>query len=232
MQIRKTITKLLVLIQICLYITFLYIDIFNTKFHYLSTKFKYLSIIICFLITLIHQKKNNPKDLILLRLGLFFTVIADLFLLVYNYPAIGVSIFCIVQIFYTIRYNFTKEIKALKIRIIIVFAIFVIYIILNIFIFQEKLEIIIPITLLYFILIFLNTIKSIINLKSKKLENYLIACGMILFILCDINVGLYNITEYMSIGLPKFLEDFSSIAMWLFYLPSQVLLSISYKSLE
>lgn len=47
--------------------------------------------------------------------------------------------------------------------------------------------------------------------------------------MCDVNVALYNIIGFISLTgkFINLLYDISSISMWLFYLPSQVLLSLS-----
>ncbi len=53
----------------------------------------------------------------------------------------------------------------------------------------------------------------------------MILIGMTLFLLCDINVGLYNILGYM--GKVDVFYNISFVSMWLFYLPSQILLALS-----
>src|SRR5699024_1089336 len=60
-------------------------------------------------------------------------------------------------------------------------------------------------------------------------NKHMIAWGMIFFLLCDINVGLANVQKVISIspGLLKRFLDSSYLLIWLFYLPSQVLLTLS-----
>lgn len=57
----------------------------------------------------------------------------------------------------------------------------------------------------------------------------MIAIGMVLFLFCDINVLLYNLMGMISSSSEfiKQLYNISSVSMWLFYLPSQILLSLS-----
>jgi len=53
--------------------------------------------------------------------------------------------------------------------------------------------------------------------------------GMILFFLCDIQVGLYNLSLYLS-NESKVLDvlvQISGIGMWACYLPGQVAISMS-----
>ena len=57
-------------------------------------------------------------------------------------------------------------------------------------------------------------------------RNILFFIGLILFLCCDLCVGLFNFSE-VGITLPAALEKVIAPAMWLFYLPSQVLITIS-----
>jgi hypothetical protein len=52
---------------------------------------------------------------------------------------------------------------------------------------------------------------------------------MVLFLLCDLNVGVFNLTGFVSVNSSWFhnLYAISAIAMWLFYLPAQVFISLS-----
>ena len=51
----------------------------------------------------------------------------------------------------------------------------------------------------------------------------LFALGLTLFVGCDVCVGIFNLPGL----LPDALYQFSRIGMWLFYLPSQVLIALS-----
>ncbi len=78
---------------------------------------------------------------------------------------------------------------------------------------------------LYFLNLCLNTVEAWI-LKLKAPQDPLLsrfAWGLLLFVCCDVCVGLWNI----SIFLPAPLAEFSRVGMWLFYLPSQVLIVLS-----
>ena len=46
--------------------------------------------------------------------------------------------------------------------------------------------------------------------------------GLLLFVGCDLCVGLHNLA-----GIPAPLAAFARVGMWLFYLPSQVLITLS-----
>ncbi|NLJ91134.1 MAG: hypothetical protein GX323_09575 [Clostridiales bacterium] len=94
----------------------------------------------------------------------------------------------------------------------------------------------------YFVSLLLNALDAIrISKKSDTLQVRIFAIGLVLFILCDINVALFNIARfYLSssndilLGMSRISHDninviyqLSFLAMWFFYLPSQVLISLS-----
>ena len=91
-------------------------------------------------------------------------------------------------------------------------------------------------TVFYFISIVTNVIRALFEAykaKVKQLINrknsILFAAGMVLFLLCDINVGLFNLTDFISISKQNYqlLYKVSSILMWTFYAPAQVLIALS-----
>ncbi len=180
---------------------------------------KFIVIVFCFLITILCKKPLNKLDLQLLRLGMFFTVMADLFMILLDYNTIGVALFCIVQITYIARYDidrFGKIIKKLFIIFIIIFSIYIVLVFLN-----NNVDFLILLALFYSICICCSLYKSLRAMKEGRYprsNGELIVLGMILFVLCDINVALY----YMGI-----MEFLTSHLIWIFYLPSQFLLSIS-----
>ncbi|MCD7840176.1 MAG: hypothetical protein LUG46_06045, partial [Erysipelotrichaceae bacterium] len=72
--------------------------------------------------------------------------------------------------------------------------------------------------IIYFPQLLINTM---IAWKDYKNIGFIFTIGLTLFVCCDICVGLFNITD---IGL---VHEFTRIGMWLFYLPSQVLIVLS-----
>lgn len=161
-----------------------------------STYIKYLLIILCFLYSL--KGKNKY-----IKLGLFITVIADYFLLVtsHNYN-FGIFCFCVVQTIYMLMIN--KK-NSFIYRIIIYLAL---VLILPLFYEDRSLE-----TLLALYSILFLTINVFESFKVNKI----LFIGLGLFWLCDISVGLYNM------GI---LRNITAYTMWLFYGPSQILLTI------
>ena len=83
----------------------------------------------------------------------------------------------------------------------------------------------------YFVCISTNvfTAFSVAGMEPKSRGNLIYAIGMLLFLLCDINVGVFNLSGFISLPehLYELLYSASSILMWTFYAPAQVLIAIS-----
>ncbi|WP_408629709.1 lysoplasmalogenase family protein [Alkaliphilus flagellatus] len=223
---KKELFLKILLITICiLYILFLYIDIFNIQDFISSDILKYISIIFCFLITLIlGENCLDKKDISLLQTGLFITVFADLFLLILDYYILGITLFCFVQIIYYIRYKGYRDSFTIVRFIIIFLFIMAVYFTLNIFII--KIDFILAIAFFYSICLMTSTIEAIKAFKNNLYpypNNYMVLWGMIFFFLCDINVAISNLTREIFVPL----YNISILLIWFFYLPSQILLSIS-----
>lgn len=180
---------------------------------------KFIIIIICFLITIFCKRPLSKLDLQFLRLAMFFTVLADLFLVVMGLNTIGVTLFCIVQLIYIVRYDTRHFNDIAKILFIILIILTGLYVFLYHFIY--KFDIIILIALIYSVCIGLSLFKSLKAMEMKiypQINGELVVWGMALFLLCDINVAL----SYLGI-----IEELSQSLIWLFYIPSQILLSFS-----
>ena len=229
---RLKITKVLVVIIGIIYISFLYMDITNRDMYISSNKLKFISIILIFIISIIGRRNPfNYKDIYLLQAGLFITIFADLFLLILdNHYILGIILFSIVQILYSIRYDSKNTQSSIRKFIIVFILLSIIYIIANQFVMEVDLVLGIG---LYYAICLLTSVKKAINAYRHKLypspNRQMIVLGMILFLLCDINVALYNIIRFIrSTGrFTNLLYNVSFVSMWLFYLPSQVLLSLS-----
>ncbi len=211
-----------------LYILFLCSDISNTKIFLSSAVFKYISIILCFVITiLIGEDGLNKRDRLLLQIGFFITILGDLCLLIFDYYIPGVALFCLVQIIYYNRYKGGPNHRAsfVFVEFIAIFLLTVIiYYIVNLTLI--KIDFLFAIAFFYAVCLILSTVESIKTFKYKLYpcyNRYMIVIGMILFLLCDISVALFNISKEFNMTVYKM----SALSMWGFYLPSQFLLSIS-----
>ncbi len=166
--------------------------------------------------------KQSRLDSIFVVIALIFTFVSDTFLLYLGkYFELGVSTFIVVQIMYFLRLiystNFTKN------RIYVSIGIRVISFIICLIImpFIDMFNYLNIVTIFYFINLVMNFIDSMISTiilrhdKTRFITSLIFTIGLLLFIGCDINVGLSNL-----IGKGGRL-------IWSFYLPSQILIVLS-----
>lgn len=237
----RTNTKLMNLfigIELLIYVLFMYLDIFGPSLYMITNYLKFLSIIICvFYVTLSFPARDKNLDRWLLLMAIIFTLISDWFILIrdrYNY---GLITFIIVQYLYLIRIHFQNKkvtvvffMGKLLINIVIAGCILPILLLL-----QVQVDSLVLLSLFYFTSFFMNVLYGMYQYYLRKDKSFLFfLVGIFLFLLCDINVGVFNMTSYVSIDRNWFvaIEKFSVVGMWLFYLPSQVLISLSSLSKE
>jgi hypothetical protein len=183
-------------------------------------------------------RKYQHFETLILQAGLFFTLISDLFILILDYYFYGVLVFILVQQLYNLRLillqnerrDGAKKILLYGKRITIQVGLAAL-VCLVLLLAGVSLDSLLIASVFYFISIIFNTIAAVclaINDCIKR-SNLLFAVGMLLFLLCDINVGLFNLTGFIK--MPKeiysVIYSYSSILMWTFYAPSQVLIALS-----
>lgn len=191
--------KFFILIEFILYISFITLDLLNINSSYI----KYLSIVLCFVYSLTNHKKSRV-------ISSLFTMIADFFLLMLdNYYELGLISFIVVQMSYL--YFLGNSDKAYFNMFLYLRGLFIMMGIIILFILKQ-LSVLNILVIIYFINLVFNCIQAFI-LKQKTL-----ALGLLLFICCDICVGLHNINSAYTIA---------SFLMWVFYLPSQVLIVLA-----
>jgi hypothetical protein len=183
-------------------------------------------------------RKDQHIEAMILQAGLFFTLISDLFILILDYYFYGVVVFILVQQLYSIRLILLKYEKRDTTKKILLYGrrvtfqvVLAAIVCLVLLLASVSLDSLLIASVFYFISILFNTIAAFglaIN-DCKKRSNLLYAVGMLLFLLCDINVGLFNLTGFIK--MPKeiysVIYSYSSILMWTFYAPSQVLITLS-----
>lgn len=231
--IEIAITTAFLLTELIIYTVFMYLDISEKGTYIISNNLKLIGVILCFLFSLKwYSKGTNRKDLYILRGALLFTVISDLFILIIDYYTLGILTFCIVQLLYLIRLCRWRNQLGIKRSLWKylnrnLFAFGVLCILLS---FKMELELLVVLSILYFVSIILNVCDSVwiaYKLKTRKVITF--AFGMVLFLLCDINVLLFNLNGFVTINEVWFsrIYAFATIAMWMFYLPSQVVIALS-----
>lgn len=209
--VKNRLNSLLIIGIIVLYIAFLSLDIFSIPRSIHSRYLKYASIVLCLMLaSSFALQSRNKRDSNYVVLALIFTMMADTFLLFTHHQITGVFFFCLVQLIYLKRYNS----RFFKVGICFSVIAAIVHLLLP---FQP----LYVIAGLYALLIgscFLSTFHT----KLPKFNLYSARIGMFLFILCDIHVALYN---QLSTSFSYY--RFVTVAMWLFYLPSQFLLAMS-----
>lgn len=234
---RRIVLYIFIIAELMLYTGFMYIDITGMASYVFSGWLKFTGIILCFLYALlIRNQKEDKTDIFILRIALLFTVISDLFILMLDIYLIGLFTFCIVQALYLVRIRRWRNqsdlvtgsgiiIKAFGRNIAVTLGILAVLLV-----FKVKIEALVVVSCFYFISILFNVIDAVsIAFKSKIKRRILFAAGMVLFLLCDINVGIFNVSGFIDINGGWFttVYQFAAIAMWMFYLPAQTIIAIS-----
>lgn len=205
----------LLVLQAALYLYFLTADLFFVG-SYSSTLAKYLSILLCPAVAyLLSHGTADKRDSRLLIAALSLTCAADAFLLLLNRPIPGLIIFCIVHLVYIRRYRKRASISATAIAAFLIAGCFVANALLRAFPLTQALGCV-------YGLLLLSASLSGFSAPLPKISRRFIITGMILFLLCDIHVALFNALPPDNPYYP-----FAAFLMWFFYLPAQVLLALS-----
>jgi hypothetical protein len=175
-------------------------------------------VLFCFFVSLKRRENEVLSDVLLLRFAILLTVAADFMMIVAGSDKAGLVFFCAVQLVYTARYAGIKYAAKTFVLASAVFAASVLAFVRFMpgFFAEARLA------LFYAVCIISAVIGSFAACKKRPSRQKLVAfSGMALFLLCDINVALYNIFRGYKIYL------FFRVMIWVFYLPSQLLLSLS-----
>ena len=184
------------------------IDFIFDWFHYSIILIDFLFILINFIIDI----KLFKTEYVYIFIALMFTIVADLILVIIcEHLPIGVGFFILVQLGYLNFIHYEKN----KFRFITTIIITLIALLILI-IFRNDPNLNIYVSTLYGLLFISNTTFAII----KKLDKMFII-GLILFMLCDICVALDTLQFFND---PN---DFIFRLIWVFYMPSQILITFS-----
>jgi len=177
-------------------------------------------IALCFAIVLMCRKSAISRfDSNCLAFAMLFTLLADVFLVPIFIPVLGVAFFCVVQVLYCARYaTARRHLRILPAAVLPGVAAFI---------FTR--DALITIAAVYAAL-FLMSITFCVMMFAKKRysapNRHLMLAGMLLFMLCDICVAIFNSHMILDNVSPALIDGARS-AIWLFYVPGQVFLSIS-----
>lgn len=181
----------------------------------------YISIVLCFLFTLVLFAKNKSR--LLVCLALLFTLVADTFLILLEgaHKAAAMAVFNFAQIAYAVKIGFDSKREVNIVSAVVRVALIVFSELLAFVILKLEFDMLIFVTLSYFV----NIVLNVAFVFAAKPKNLLFIIGLILFLLCDINVGLPYLTDLFVIGADSLLQQYLNIHfnfIWFFYLPSQV----------
>jgi hypothetical protein len=186
------------------------------------TVLKYIGIVLSF----IYAHKKFPRDHIL-QIALAFTLLADTILTFDSVSVFGVLAFCFAQYFHIARF------AKIKPGAFVAWTTFVALLLM--FGWYHQIPDMYVLAFVYAISLSANIIlthrwwrKTKDNPDSTDREIVASTCamyGFILFLLCDTNVAI----SYLSVTgtLPIFVARYANFFAWLFYYPSQVLISNS-----
>ena len=178
------------------------------------------------LLSYFYARKKFPKDYIL-HIALLFTLLADTILTFDSISAFGVLAFCFAQYFHIARFAKVRP------KFFISWTFFML--LLLIFGWFNQIPDMYVLAFIYATSLLQNLIlthrwwkESKSNPAASDREIVASTCafaGFILFILCDLNVAV----SYLSVTavLPIALARYANFFAWLFYYPSQVLISNS-----
>lgn len=200
-----------------LYAAFLTLDLLNAGAGW-SKGLKYASILLCFAFA---RAEAADWDGRLVGTALGFTLAADWFLLVLDrWYLAGVCAFCVVQVLYLARIHrlLGGGLRGtLLLRSLLVLGAEGALVALGLW------EPLTAVSALYFIQLAVNALESL--RLGRRYAGF--ALGLWLFIGCDLCVGLRNLFAFLPGAGQGGLFAFARVGMWLFYLPSQVLIASS-----
>lgn len=211
-----------IIAEIILYIVFLTFDCASVDLSGAAAYVKFASILLCVAMSILIFIENKNLEALFIMLGLSFTLAADYCLIFTDRYIYGVISFIIVQVIYLNKLLWPKKLKYKIGFIVLIFMLWNIAMLLIKGIYV--LEPIAVLALLYIVTFLTNiAIAAVALYKKRTIENKIFLAALILFLMCDINVGLVNIdTAQLSFSLS--ISNVNYILIWFFYLPSQVLL--------
>lgn len=200
-----------ILTELIIYATYLVLDI-TDNMPQLSSLLKFLSICLCFFVVDTHMR--DIKRIMAL------TVAADFFLVLTNFYSAGIFLFLMVQMNY---YRFLTKTDCFPLQhfAAMVCTGSILSVMINFFVMPIDVNTFLAVT--YFSSLVLNAIIAI-RLSSLYNEYRYIAICLCLILCCDVHVGVTNV---FSSGI---WYSFGLIAMWLFYLPAQVIIAQLYST--
>ena len=200
---------------VIIYVSFLILDLFP-GFLPITTGLKYSGLVLCFLYVLKHSRRD-----VFLVLALGLTLIADGILIYNNVSVIGVSVFILVQATHFLRFSRIRAVSPLLMLLTSALVVAAGSL-------RSEIPFLFVLAIAYAVLIFTNIYEAFRwCFTERSTASRFALIGFILFLLCDISVGLSYVTTTAT--LPHFITILSNYLAWAFYLPAQVLIALSGK---
>ncbi|MCR5431679.1 MAG: lysoplasmalogenase [Lachnospiraceae bacterium] len=216
-----------IIIESVIYISFIILDLWGLA-PAVSDLIKYTGIILVFAHALIMFLKDRTAIDRLIVSALFFTAIADIFLLFFpDLYLPGLASFCVTQSIYTVVTTRSSDrVSRIVVPIAVLFICICVAVFSGLLNSDPSLFFLVILLPYYAVLFILNTVRSWINYRRSAVRaDFIFALGLTLFVLCDINVLIRNINGFYSHIIPASISSAAVFLSWFFYLPSQVLIS-------
>ena len=196
------------------YAAFLALDLFCPGSGW-DVPLKYAGVVLCLLFAMGRARTGEGR---LVRAALALTLAADFFLLVLDaWYGAGVAVFCAVQGLYLARLRHMGAALRLPLRLGLTAASLAL---------AGLAGLLTPLNVLALVY-FPELVCNALSALSLGKRGRLFGAGLLLFVGCDVCVGLHNLP-----GLPAALSAPARVGMWLFYLPSQALIALSIPAKE
>lgn len=208
---RRWSTAVFLLAEGALYLAFLFCDLWVPGAD--TAWLKYTGIALCLLMALLGACRGGDR---LTALALALTLGADTFLLLLDRWYVGgMALFYAVQVVYLFRLVNAGQDRPMLLGRAALSAVLLLALL--------RLELFTPasaVGALYLSHFIFNLAQS---LSLRGTGGKLFSWGLLLYFCCDLCVGIYNAPQLF----PRPLFQFAQVGMWLFYLPGQVLITLS-----
>jgi len=193
-----------------------------------SGSIAYSSIACCCIVGVLTFILSKNRVNFWFAVGLLFTLLSDTFLvLLQSQQTLAMFLFSVTQIsYFMVLYNINKNKTQLILNLTLRAGLFIALCSVAWIILGSAFSLLVLISLFYFSNLLFNLIFSGVNIKKCPL----LFCGLLLFLMCDILIGLQVLTSIINVpaiaNILSVLNSHFDLA-WVFYIPSQLLITLS-----
>ena len=187
--------------------------------------YSYISIVLAALFCLALYERTTSW--LFTQVGLLFTLGADFFLVVLaSHHTVAMLLFSVAQLSYAARLALAASPRERRVGLISRATVSLLAVGLTVIVLGKNTDALAVVSLFYFANLIVNAVIATVKWRSSPL----LAIGFWLFILCDVFVGFSMLGGYLPLADNAFLSFLAAPPInmaWVFYLPSQVLISLS-----